>query len=392
MDDYNGTHESGNFMKLLMDGDYRNYCDYHDGGDYNNVDNNNDSDNYDDDDGESSDSDDDSDSDFDDDDSNDDSDEEFYQLVAVTCEAVVTYFNKYINKTPCYDSEQTGWAWVRRCMEGETISRYFEKMITLLCARFAAAYVKPSDPTFSEVPTKIQDHPIYWPHFKDCIGVIDGTHLIAVVPIEKSIPYFGRKGYPTQNVMAACDFDMLFTFVLLGWEGATHDTHIFLDTIRKQSNNFPHPPPVDSGYPMMKGYLAPYKGISYHLQDFRRRGGSPRTRHEKFNHAYSSLRCTIEHTFGVWKNKWRIIRNMPSFPFHIQLLIVSATMALHNFVRLNDRDDRGFINANRDSISRREHNSEAGSSYEQNSGSLTDPVMVVLRDSVAISIWGDNNE
>ncbi|XP_050245904.1 protein ALP1-like [Quercus robur] len=461
MDDYNGTHESGHFMELLMDGDYRNYCDDFDDGDYNNVDNNDNGDNNDDDDGESSDSDDDSDSDSDDDDSNDDSDEEFYQLVAVTCEAVVTYFNKYINKTPCYDSEQTGWVWVRRCMEGneklcynmfrmkkevfhnlcqvlqhdyglehtrnirleesvaicllilghgtcnrmvqeifqhsgETISRHFEKMITLLGARFAAAYVKPSDPTFSEVPTKIQDHPIYWPHFKDCIGAIDGTHVMAVVPTEKSIPYFGRKGYPTQNVMAACDFDMLFTFVLPGWEGAAHDTSIFLDTIRKQSNNFPHPPPgkyyvVDSGYPMMKGYLAPYKGISYHLQEFRRRGGSPRTRHEKFNHAHSSLRCTIERTFGVWKNKWRIIRNMPSFPFHIQILIVSATMALHNFVRLNDRDDMGFINATQDSISRREHNSEAGSSYEQNSGTLTDPAMVVLRDSIANSIWEDNN-
>ena len=66
-------------------------------------------------------------------------------------------------------------------------------------------------------------------------------------------------------------------------------------------------------------------------------------------------------------------------------------MALHNFVRLNDRDDRSFINANRDSISRREHNSEADSSYEQNLGSLTDPAMVVLRDSIANSIWGDNN-
>ena len=43
--------------------------------------------------------------------------------------------------------------------------------------------------------------------------------------------------------MAACDFDMLFTFVLFGWKGAAHDTHIFLDTIRKQSNNFSHPPP-----------------------------------------------------------------------------------------------------------------------------------------------------
>ena len=38
--------------------------------------------------------------------------------MAVTCEAIVTYFNKYINKTPCYDSEQIGWAWVRCCMEG----------------------------------------------------------------------------------------------------------------------------------------------------------------------------------------------------------------------------------------------------------------------------------
>ena len=82
---------------------------------------------------------------------------------------------------------------------------------------------------------------------------------------------------------------------------------------------------------------------------------------------------------------------MPSFPFHIQILIVSATMTLHNFVRLNGRDDRGFINTNRDSISRREHNSEANSSYEQNSGSLTDPMMVVLHDSIANSIWGDNN-
>ena len=73
--------------------------------------------------------------------------------------------------------------------------------------------------------------------------MIDGTHVIAVIPTEKSIPYYGRKGYPTQNVMAACDFDMLFTFVLLGCEGLVHDASIFLETIRKQSNNFPNPLP-----------------------------------------------------------------------------------------------------------------------------------------------------
>ena len=47
--------------------------------------------------------------------------------------------------------------------------------------------------------------------------MIDDTHVIAVVATEKSIPYFGKKGYPTQNVIAACDFDMLFTFVLPRW-------------------------------------------------------------------------------------------------------------------------------------------------------------------------------
>ena len=36
-------------------------------------------------------------------------------------------------------------------------------------------------------------------------------------------------------------------------------------------------------------------------------------------------------------------------------------------------------------------NTEADSSYEQNSGSLTDPAMVVFRDSIANSIWEDNN-
>ena len=54
-------------------------------------------------------------------------------------------------------------------------------------------------------------------------------------------------------------------------------------------------------------------------------------------------------------------------------------------------DDKSFMNANWDLISRREHNSVAGSSDEQNSKSLTDPAMVILRDFIANSIWEDNN-
>ena len=88
----------------------------------------------------------------------------------------------------------------------------------------------------------------------------------------------------------------------------------------------------------------------------------------------------------MWKNKERIIKNMSSFSFHIQILIVSAIMAFHNFVRLNDRDDRGFNSANRDSIPTRQHISEVSNSYEQNIRSLTNLEMLVLHDSIASSI------
>ena len=105
-----------------------------------------------------------------------------------------------------------------------------------------------------------------------------------------------------------------------------------------------------------------------------------------FNHAHSSLRCLIEHTFGVWKNIWRIIKNLPSFPFQFQIPIVSASMVLYNFVRLDDRDDKGFKGANLDSIPTGQHNREASSNYELNMRTLTKLEMVVLRDSIANSI------
>ncbi|KAL3844291.1 hypothetical protein ACJIZ3_001694 [Penstemon smallii] len=95
----------------------------------------------------------------------------------------------------------------------------------------------------SETHDYIRSNDRYYPHFKDCIGAIDGTHIKATLPKELQIPYIGRKGIPTQNIMVACDFDMCFTFVLPGWEGSAHDTRIFYDTIKNPAKKFPMPPP-----------------------------------------------------------------------------------------------------------------------------------------------------
>ena len=44
----------------------------------------------------------------------------------------------------------------------------------------------------------------------------------------------GRKHYPTQNVLAAVDYDLKLTYVLAGWEGSAHDVTILADALERQ--------------------------------------------------------------------------------------------------------------------------------------------------------------
>jgi hypothetical protein len=100
---------------------------------------------------------------------------------------------------------------------------------------------------------------------------------------------------------------------------------------------------VDSGYPNRTGYLAPYKGSTYHLPEFRlRRQRAPQGKYEMFNYLHSSLRNVIERAFGVFKQKWRILKSMPSFSPKMQTRIIIACMALHNFIRDSALRDIAF--------------------------------------------------
>nr|XP_034572294.1 putative nuclease HARBI1 [Setaria viridis] len=155
-----------------------------------------------------------------------------------------------------------------------------------------------------------------------------------------------RHGYTSQNVLAICDFDMRFTFAVAGWLGFAHDTRILNHALA----NFPsfHMPPkgkyylVDSGYPNRFGYLAPFKGSTYHIPEFQHRSGPPQGKYEMFNFLHSSLRNVIERSFRVLKQKWRILKDMPSFSPRTQKHIIMACLALHNFIRDSNLCDKEF--------------------------------------------------
>jgi hypothetical protein len=117
----------------------------------------------------------------------------------------------------------------------ETISRIFDHVLTCIL-RLAPNIIKPRDPEFSDVHPNLE-HPDFWPHFNDSIGAIDGTHVKVVVPKSKRIQYLNRHNDTTQNVLlAVCDFDTRFTFVLSGWPGSVHDMRVFKDAMTMFTN------------------------------------------------------------------------------------------------------------------------------------------------------------
>ncbi|KAL6348990.1 hypothetical protein AAG906_033646 [Vitis piasezkii] len=96
---------------------------------------------------------------------------------------------------------------------------------------------------------------------------------------------------------------------------------------------------VDAGYTNGKGFLAPYRGQRYHLNDWRE-GHMPTTHEEFFNMKHSAARNVIERCFGLLKLRWAILRSPCFYPIKTQCKIILACCLIHNLIK---RDACGSI-------------------------------------------------
>ncbi|KAH6760558.1 nuclease HARBI1-like protein [Perilla frutescens var. frutescens] len=204
-------------------------------------------------------------------------------------------------------------------------SQNFNKTLKALNTIASDMMVKPS----TGIPTKIQESIRFMPFFKDCIGAIDGTHIPAMVPAR-------------DNILAACNFDLQFMYVLSGWEGSAHDSKLLNDALSRR--NGLHVPQgkyflVDCGFANRRQFLVPLRGVRYHLKDFSGQGRHPRNASELFNLHHASLRNVIERIFGVFKSRFTIFKTAHPFPFQTQAELVMACACLHNFLRKECRSD-----------------------------------------------------
>ncbi|XP_043710582.1 uncharacterized protein LOC122659544 [Telopea speciosissima] len=174
---------------------------------------------------------------------------------------------------------------------GETISRYFNIVLDAIIKLYPVL-LKPPSTTTPQCISK--DRKRFYPYFKDCIGDIDGSHIPAWVTADKHRRFRDRKGDISHNILAACDFDMKFTYILSSWEGSASDAPILDDAIHREGGGKLVVPRgkfylVDVGFANQSGFLRPYRNVRYHLKEWNNSNLRPTDKKELFNLRHSSL-------------------------------------------------------------------------------------------------------
>ncbi|KAJ8765440.1 hypothetical protein K2173_013198 [Erythroxylum novogranatense] len=184
---------------------------------------------------------------------------------------------------------------------GETVSRCFHNVLNAVMHLQELLFKK-----VEPIPTNSSDH--RWRWFKNCLGALDGTYIRVNVPIKDKARF-------------RTSFD--------------GDGRVLRDAItRRHGLKVPHGCYylVDASYTNCEGFLAPFRGQRYHLNEWRQ-GYQPRTAEEFFNMKHASARNVIERCFGLLKIRWAILRSPSFYPIKIPDRIILACCLLHNFIR-----------------------------------------------------------
>jgi len=189
-------------------------------------------------------------------------------------------------------------------------------------------------------------------NFPNCIGAIDGKHVMMDCPNNAGSAYYNYKGFHSVVLLAMCDAKYCFTFLDIGGFGSTNDASILSGALfgkmfenNPTDLNIPRPslhgnktlPYVvvgDDIFPLKPWLMKPYPGRNL-IENQR-----------VFNYRLSRARRTIENAFGILAAKWRVFRRCIRANVDLVTLIVQATVSLHNYLRLTENSHyipAGFV-------------------------------------------------
>lgn len=175
-------------------------------------------------------------------------------------------------------------------------------------------------------------------NFPNCIGAIDGKHIVLQAPKNSGSHYFNYKGNHSIVLMALVDANYKFLYVDVGCNGRVSDGGVFgnCSLSRALEENILHIPkeralegrnkPVpfvvvaDDAFALKPYIMKPYP--------FRNQPGPNRV----FNYRLSRARRVVENAFGHIANRFRILRRPIELCPEKAIKLVLAICALHNFL------------------------------------------------------------
>ncbi|KAE8180761.1 hypothetical protein CF336_g9168 [Tilletia laevis] len=252
----------------------------------------------------------------------------------------------------------------------------------LLSPRVYSKYVRlPS--RHSPVADRITGDPGLFPFFKDVIKAIDGSHVPAHAPLKIRDRFWNRKGRTSFNVLAACDFDMCFIYILSGWEGSASDSLLWQkaqDAGLKLGNKKLL---GDAGFGFSSNLLIPYRGVRYHLKEYSVGTRRPRNEKELYNRRHAGARNVIERVFGVLQARFKILTTGCHFALQTQADLFPALAVVHNLIRQLDPDNdiEGQLLDNTD------QRSAAGEEQPQTTRTAEARDAAAHRDRIAKRMW-----
>jgi DDE superfamily endonuclease len=147
--------------------------------------------------------------------------------------------------------------------------------------------------------------------------------------------------------MLVCDFDYRFTYVMTGWEGSASDATVLKSAF---DNRFSVPRCkyylVDAGYANTPQFIAPYRGVRYHVREQRAANEWPWNYKELFNLRHAQLRNHIEKLIEIVKMRLPILKVATYHTVDTQTDIVHAACILHNLIVYHNGDANWNMSAN----------------------------------------------
>ncbi|KAJ4939522.1 hypothetical protein JOQ06_028970, partial [Pogonophryne albipinna] len=155
-------------------------------------------------------------------------------------------------------------------------------------------------------------------NFPNCVGAIDGKHVVIQAPANSGSLYFNYKSTHSLVLLAVVDAQYLFRVVDVGGFGRSSDSgslrnsafgeslrdgslHLPPDTVipgAERLGLLPHVLVGDEAFPLLDNLLRPFPGR--HL-----------TREKRmFNYRLSRARLVVECAFGILSSQWRMFRRV----------------------------------------------------------------------------------